>query len=760
MKTLFPSRSHVAAFFLGLTSLVSQIILLREFLTIFHGNETVYSLILGCWFFGVACGSFLFSRKGLNSHVRRPCVVVILTGAAVILPATVVAIRCLPMLLGVRTGEIIGIGPMLGPLFFLSLPVSLMLGGIFALLCRLLPEDRAREAMIPGLSGLYILEASGAAVGGILMSFLLLSWLPAMTIMAGVGGVHLVSAGMMALARHRWRKLVVGFAVGYLIFALAGGFRHLDRMSRRWQWQGMDLRHVQDSRYGNIAVVEVGEDISIYESGLLSLTTRSSFLSENKIHFPLLAHPDPQRVLLLGSGCDGSLQEILKHPVTAVDYLELDPDLLQVIRTSLPAEALMPLEDPRVHTQVMDGRLWVKQTSARYDAVIINLGDPLSAQINRFYTREFFQELSRILTPQAVVSLTASASENYLNQETQDYLRVIFTTLRSVFPEVMAVPGDTQIFLAARSAGTVSRDPYFYLTRLQERGITTEYFNDAYVPFTLSPGRLDYMDRVLAEKGEVNTDLRPVAYLYDIVLWSTHFDSHVRRLMTRLKDLRLWQLLPYPLLVLLVGGCWKRARGQRAIGLSILTTGCSEIVFQFLVILSFQTLYGYVYQQLGWIMAAFMLGLVSGGFCARRCLKYSREQQYRIYLATQSGICLYPLLIPLLFYLFRDVFLRAHLQAPFALAFSALPFLAGYLGGMQYPLAVSLTAVQTDGPGRWAQQAGGLYALDVLGATGGALLTGSLLIPLLGIQDVAIFFSALNVAVLMLLWRGFKVSGN
>ena len=53
---------------------------------------------------------------------------------------------------------------------------------------------------------------------------------------------------------------------------------------------------------------------------------------------------------------------------------------------------------------------------------------------------------------------------------------------------------------------------------------------------------------------------------------------------------------------------------------------------------------------------------------------------------------------------------------------------------------------------RVSQSAGFLYAVDVFGAMVGAILTGTILIPLLGINAVAYFCAVLNVAVFLLLW--------
>ena len=92
----------------------------------------------------------------------------------------------------------------------------------------------------------------------------------------------------------------------------------------------------------------------------------------------------------------------------------------------------------------------------------------------------------------------------------------------------------------------------------------------------------------------------------------------------------------------------------------------------------------------------------------------------------------------------------------FATTFTCLPIIAGFIGGLQYPLAAYFNLMDVKGrQGEGAVVAGGLYAFDTFGAMIGALLTGAVLIPLLGIKAVAYFCAVLNFAVFILLVRGF-----
>ncbi len=69
----------------------------------------------------------------------------------------------------------------------------------------------------------------------------------------------------------------------------------------------------------------------------MAFETQGTFPKE-VAHFPLLAHPDPREVLLIGGGVAGDVRETLKHPVSSVTYVELDPLLIEAAQAHLPPE--------------------------------------------------------------------------------------------------------------------------------------------------------------------------------------------------------------------------------------------------------------------------------------------------------------------------------------------------------------------------------------------------------------------------------------
>ena len=208
-------------------------------------------------------------------------------------------------------------------------------------------------------------------------------------------------------------------------------------------------------------MVETEGSRSVYENGVVLFNVPDPAAAEEAVHYALLEHPSPRSLLLIGGGINGSIVQALRHPsLERVDYVELDPGHSGPGAGLLSGPVARPSDaDPRVRVHVTDGRLFLKTTPSRFDVVIVNLPDPHNAQLNRFYTVEFFGEVSRRLAPTGVFSFQLRSSENYIGPELGAFLRSIHKSLRAVFPEVTAIPGETVHFFAARRAGILACAP-------------------------------------------------------------------------------------------------------------------------------------------------------------------------------------------------------------------------------------------------------------------------------------------------------------
>jgi spermidine synthase len=157
-------------------------------------------------------------------------------------------------------------------------------------------------------------------------------------------------------------------------------------------------------------------------------------------------------------------------------------------------------------------------------------------------------------------------------------------------------------------------------------------------------------------------------------------------------------------------------------------------------IVAFQVLYGFVYSRIGVITAAFMIGLTTGSLLMVAALK-RRDLGWGHLWWIQIGVCVYPLVLIAVFHLLAQRGNPSNLSWVEVL-FPILTFVAGLVGGLQFPLANRLYLA---GRREATSAAGTVYGVDLLGSCVGAVFASTVLIPILGILNTCYFIVSLNV---------------
>ena len=91
----------------------------------------------------------------------------------------------------------------------------------------------------------------------------------------------------------------------------------------------MEVLQTVESKYGEINVLKVREQTSVYASGRLLFSYPDPPTDEMSSHLPMTLHPSPAKILLIG-GSPGTIREFLKYPVEEIDFIELDPKIIVV----------------------------------------------------------------------------------------------------------------------------------------------------------------------------------------------------------------------------------------------------------------------------------------------------------------------------------------------------------------------------------------------------------------------------------------------
>jgi spermidine synthase len=524
------------------------------------------------------------------------------------------------------------------------------------------------------------------------------------------------------------------------------------------RWPGYNLVHHQNSIYGNIAVIKQEEQYTFFASGVPILTSPvpDVVLVEEMVHLPLLFHPDPKKIMVISGGVGGLLKEILKYPVERVDYAELDPLLIEVVRkfpTHLTEEEL---DDERVNIEHVDGRLLVRmmgQAGEKYDLIISNLPYPSTLQLNRFYTVDFFRIARTTLEEDGILVLSSPGTLTYMSPGMRKLNATIYRTLSEVFEYVRPIPGDLNIWLASPS-DEISKAPLeAILRRWEERGLPTSLISDFHIRYKFAKRWIDWFWKSLEdERAKVNTDLHPLGLLYGLFYWNELFSPRFAGFFAAISELNLLFLgAPILLLSILLAIAGLKAKrfisGKASVTIAIITTGFGGMAFDLIVIFGFQSLYGYVYHWIGLLISAFMVGLSLGGLVMTRRLGRA-EKETHLLAKIEVSIILYWLLFPIVLWLLYSNSARPFVFHSVRAILLMLNALAGFLVGFEFPLANKIYLKEEVSP---AKTAGAIYASDLVGAFLGALIVSTTFIPALGIVETCFLLAMLKLCSFSLL---------
>ena len=272
---------------MGVIFLISQVLILREFLLAFQGNEFVVGIVLSSWLLLEALGSGLTGRRADRSDDPLSAFAKVQALLALLLPLTLIAIRTHRHLLGVSPWEVVSYLRIWGISLALLGPLGLLNGAAFAYGCRLMATGEKALGHAPGK--VYALESLGAFLGGLAFTFLLVGRVQPIRIAFCLGAVSMAcvlfllrSGGGGRNSRGTDRAdrrthgglrafclMLTALLVGATVSPLCG---QIQRWSMQLRWSPLTLRESGDSIYGNVAVLELDAQQMVYQNGIPSIT--------------------------------------------------------------------------------------------------------------------------------------------------------------------------------------------------------------------------------------------------------------------------------------------------------------------------------------------------------------------------------------------------------------------------------------------------------------------------------------------------------
>jgi spermidine synthase len=220
-------------------------------------------------------------------------------------------------------------------------------------------------------------------------------------------------------------------------------------------------------------------------------------------HIPMLLHPAPRSVFILGTGTAMTLGATARHPgVERLVLGEIEAEMIPVGRTFARWNR-GALDDPRLRIVVNDGRNHLATTDEKFDVISADPIHPWSGGAGYLYTADFFRTVSRHLAHGGVASQWLP-----LYELSEWDVKTVVRTFAEVFPHVLVFVTYYDAVLVG-SNEPFEIDPARIAARLAEPSVRSEL---ASIAMGTSEDLLAHFvmgttgARRFAEGGVVNTD--------------------------------------------------------------------------------------------------------------------------------------------------------------------------------------------------------------------------------------------------------------
>ena len=359
-----------------------------------------FSTIIGTYLFAMGVGSYLakYVRKGLLTvFVQVQIVIGLLGGASAALLFLVFSYG-------------IGFRPVLYGLIFV---IGMLVGLEIPLILRVLKEHLPFRDLV---SQVLALDYVGALAASVLFPLFMVPYLGLIRTSFLFGCINVAVALAFAFRfqqEGRWNALIVqGFAV--LVFNAAGlvGTNYITQ----WAEDGLYPAPViltEQTPYQRIAVTSDRFETRLYLNGNLQFSTFDEYRYHEGLVVPaLMAHPAPNRILVLGGGDGLAARLLLKDPrIESITLVELDKQIISLFRDHQELARLNEgaLSSAKVTVVENDAFRWLEQEKGEFDLAFVDFPDPSNYAVGKLYTDHFYRRLVEHLNPGGLFVVQSSS---------------------------------------------------------------------------------------------------------------------------------------------------------------------------------------------------------------------------------------------------------------------------------------------------------------------------------------------------------------
>jgi len=737
----------------GLFTIAAQTLLFREFITAFEGNDISVGLFFASWLFWIGLGATVAYRHSKitdrlldpapseysqNRTKRRCGVENIDLLFLVYIPAFILELILIinaRQIAGVSSYTLLSVRQMVFLSLLVNAPVSIITGALFPLACRWIERD----SLLP-VSSVYILEAAGSFLGGIGTTVLLSYSVNSITIFFLLALI--ISFAVFIVRIKSKIKLVFPFLITIctLLCLVADIDKRLNHYIQTVKWtkllpaeamsgsfQTAQAEYLYGTYRGQWVVISQGSTCEALPDKAASGRIAAIVLSQK---------PDAKKTLVIGSGLGLCYEFLLLDQIEQVTWTHYDSQYAQKVDSFLPAQ--FKISDQRLSRPAGDIRSQLDKLKNFYDIVIINLPDSASSVLNRYFTAEFYRQLKKTMSADSVIAVRVTGGENIMGTELIDLGASTKQTLEKVFSHLVLTPGDDTFFLASDSEN-LTGDPgtlqgRFAKIKNADAVFAPSALLSVYLPDRAAAAMEGYDSSDLPQNLLINTDSKPLASLYSLLLALKQSGAPITRIVKLLATAGVWVFL-IPVFVFVILRLFYIARTKNQDNVSsfdssflVFSAGWLGIGTVIVLMYLYQTMFGSLYLYIGVISSLFMIGLTTGAALFRYLPGRLHQKLF---------MAIGPHVILLIAVAYFPVDFWTHQ------GFAAVFFLCGLCSGAYFPIAAGQLA---EGGFETGLAGAKLEMADHIGASIGSLATGLALVPVLGAKGTILVFLALIAA--------------
>ena len=494
-----------ALFATGLSGIVAEYVL-ATLATYFLGDSVFqWTIVLSLMLFSMGLGS-RFSKQ-FEGHLLETFVRIELLLSILISLCALFAYLIMPYVTSLWV-----------ILYLMAVVIGLLIGMEIPLVTRI---NNDYKSLRTNISGVMEKDYYGSLFGGLFFAFVGIRYLGLTYTPFVVGGVNFGVALLLfyalreSIAKEQKRWLQLGFA-GTAIILGVGLF-----LAQPIVLYGEQSRYrekvvfTKQTPYQKITVTQWQGDYWLYLNTGKQLSTFDEWLyHEPLVHPAMQLARSPRSVLIMGAGDGCAIREVLKYQaVDSITLVDLDPEMTNIgkhhpIFQQLNQKAYF---SPKLKVVNADAFTYLEQHKHFYDVIIADFPDPKSVEVNRLYTRAFYELCYHRLRPNGVF-VTQAASPYY----TTKAFRTIEKTVKSA--GFNAVPLHNHIYtfgewgwvlgMKEPPADTIKKA----LQQLHFQDVPVRWINtESMLMMTSFGGDLVPVNQ---EELEINTLHNPVLYRY------------------------------------------------------------------------------------------------------------------------------------------------------------------------------------------------------------------------------------------------------